>query len=160
MILGSVIEFQGHAGEHGMLSGQGCPGRQFLVIECGVGAIYQNLVRCTHCHLELSAYGSSVINPLAEALLDARDIEPRLFAIRTTYRFRHHNANGVDSNPDIWFASESKARDMFKRITREAAIKAWPVRDHQDVLNCAIVSVSVRRDHDWQEIEKREFKLS
>ena len=37
MKLGSVIELQGRTGDHGMLNGQKCPGRQFLVIEVGVG---------------------------------------------------------------------------------------------------------------------------
>jgi len=155
---GSIIELQGAAGEHGMLNGQKCPGRRFVVLESGVGGIYEDRVECKTCDLQLFVYGNHVLDPMAEALLESADLEAGLFAIRTTYRFRHGNANGVESNPDLWFHSEAKARDAFSRITPQAAIKAWPARHHMDVLESVTVSLHERDEHEWHEIEKWEFK--
>ncbi len=117
-----------------MLNGERRPGRDFRVVQVGVGGVYQNMVRCTLCHIELAAYGDQVVDPFAHAIREEQIVDSDLYGIRTTYRFRHHNANGVDSNPDIWFSSEANAENAFSKITREAAIKAWPISDQMDVL--------------------------
>ncbi len=155
---GSIVELRGQAGDHGMLNGNKCPGRQFQVVQAGVGGIYENLVRCTQCHLDLVAYGNQVVDPFAQSFLEGQGADSALYGIRTTYRFRHHNSNAVDSNPDLWFISEANANSAFSQITREAAMKAWPVKDHLDVLESATVSVGVREKNAWRELQKKTFK--
>jgi hypothetical protein len=158
MKLGSVIELQGRTGDHGMLNGQKCPGRQFLVIEVGVGGIYENLVRYTQCHLELRAYENQVLDPFAEALLDMPDLAPSAYAIRADYRFRHLDLNGSQSNPTIWFPSEVHARAAFDRVTRDAAIGAWRSNDQAYVLESVTVRLFARDKNEWHELEKKSFK--
>ena len=117
------------------------------------------MVRCTLCDLEIAAYGDQVVDPFAQAILGHQVVDSALYDIRTTYRYRHHNANGVDSNPDIWFSSEANAENAFSKITREAAVKAWPVTDQMDVLESATVSLGVREQSRWRELQQKVFKV-
>jgi len=158
MKLGSVLSLPGQTGAHIDLNEQPCPERTFTVVTVGSGGVYDDVVRCRRCHRELNVYGDSILDRLAERLLDVPDEDKAIGGIKLSYRYSHLSANGQRDAPPKWFYDCGKASEAFTGITREAAIASWRPQDVNDRLMLVVVELYRKGAADWERIERKEYK--
>ena len=153
---GSIVALSGKTGEHRALTDEECPGHTFLVIEVGVEHGFR--LRCQTCLREFVSYGKRVLDPISEELTTLRDDSKAYAGVKVLYRYSRGSATGLTELPAKWFRHVGYAYELFRGITQEAAISAWP-HDSTDKLEIITVQFFQRGTLGWQPRQKREFRI-
>jgi hypothetical protein len=98
-----------------------------------------------------------LLDPLNEELLNLRNKENAVAAVRATYKFRHGSENQTAEIPTKWFQTPMNAYSVFKGTTDEAALLAWPWSDVNDRLEEVTLTYSLWQDNEWRTVEKHPF---
>jgi hypothetical protein len=154
--LGSIVAFSGKMGQHRTLTEEECPGNTFLVFVIGVEHGFR--IRCETCLREFVSYGKRVLDPISEELSTLRDDSKAYAGVKVSYHHCRGSANGLTELPAKWFRHIGYAYELFRGITQEAAVLAWP-HGSTDRLELITVQFFQRAALGWRLHQQREFRM-